>query len=82
MDNQRTYEIKPIPKRPGIVNKWMVTERTNGQVTAAWGFRTKREATKFDAKKLGRQLQKCKEQVYNCRVTFTREEPNDQTPIL
>lgn len=42
----RNYEIKSIDT-PSIKNCWMIVEKTEGQVTAAWGFRTIDDAENF-----------------------------------
>lgn len=46
-----TYEIKPL-ESPSIKNCWMLTEITDGKITAAWGFRTREEAETFDVEKV------------------------------
>lgn len=40
------YEIKPL-NTPSIHNCWILTESVDGQITAAWGFETKKEAQDF-----------------------------------
>lgn len=41
-----TYEIKSFDT-PSIRNCWMLTESVDGNITAAWGFQTKKEAQDF-----------------------------------
>lgn len=43
---ERTYEIKPFSTR-GIDNCWLLTEYTDGKITAAWGFKHREEAENF-----------------------------------